>query len=141
MTEKHYAHLAPSYIADTIRAHFPTLGIAEDSKVTPIPGKIHVFVAAETLRCPGRALRRVKLTPNHRRKHCTMSRLVEKPRASRRIGVRRSAALPRESEIDAPGQPAGVDRAAAGDRRRARAAFSRDGTTSRQTRKIVALDQ
>ena len=27
MTEKHYAHLAPSYIADTIRAHFPTLGM------------------------------------------------------------------------------------------------------------------
>ena len=23
MTEKHYAHLAPSYVADTIRAHFP----------------------------------------------------------------------------------------------------------------------
>ena len=31
MTEKHYAHLAPSYVADTIRAHFPTLGIAGDS--------------------------------------------------------------------------------------------------------------
>jgi integrase len=30
MTEKHYAHLAPSYVADTIRTHFPTLGIAED---------------------------------------------------------------------------------------------------------------
>jgi hypothetical protein len=27
MTEKHYAHLAPSYVADTIRAHFPILGI------------------------------------------------------------------------------------------------------------------
>ena len=27
MTEKHYAHLAPSYVADTIRANFPTLGI------------------------------------------------------------------------------------------------------------------
>jgi hypothetical protein len=39
MTEKHYAHLAPSYVADTIRAHFPTLGIAEESTVTPIPGK------------------------------------------------------------------------------------------------------
>ncbi len=31
MTEKHYAHLAPSYVAETIRAHFPTLGIAEES--------------------------------------------------------------------------------------------------------------
>jgi hypothetical protein len=29
MTEKHYAHLAPSYIADTIRAHFPTPGITD----------------------------------------------------------------------------------------------------------------
>jgi integrase len=34
MTEKHYAHLAPSYVADTIRAHFPTLGIAADTTVT-----------------------------------------------------------------------------------------------------------
>jgi integrase len=33
MTEKHYAHLAPSYVADTIRAHFPTLGIAENGAV------------------------------------------------------------------------------------------------------------
>ena len=31
MTEKHYAHLAPSYVADTIRAHFPNLGIAGES--------------------------------------------------------------------------------------------------------------
>ena len=36
MTEKHYAHLAPSYVADTIRAHFPTLGIGEDSGVVPL---------------------------------------------------------------------------------------------------------
>jgi integrase len=35
MTEKHYAHLAPSYVADTIRAHFPTLGIGGDEKVVP----------------------------------------------------------------------------------------------------------
>jgi hypothetical protein len=33
MTEKHYAHLAPSYVADTIRAHFPMLGIGIDEKV------------------------------------------------------------------------------------------------------------
>jgi integrase len=39
MTEKHYAHLARSYVADTIRAHFPTLGIAEKTTVTPIRGK------------------------------------------------------------------------------------------------------
>jgi integrase len=36
MTEKHYAHMAPSYVADTIRAHFPTLGIGEDSDVVPL---------------------------------------------------------------------------------------------------------
>jgi hypothetical protein len=39
MTEKHYAHLAPSYVADTMRAHFPTLGIAEESAVTSLRGK------------------------------------------------------------------------------------------------------
>jgi site-specific recombinase XerD len=36
MTEKHYAHLAPSYVADTIRAHFPTLGIGGGTIVAPI---------------------------------------------------------------------------------------------------------
>ena len=36
MTEKHYAHIAPSYVADTIRAHFPTLGIGEDSGAVPL---------------------------------------------------------------------------------------------------------
>ena len=34
MTEKHYAHLAPSYVADTIRASFPVMGIVAESKVT-----------------------------------------------------------------------------------------------------------
>ena len=36
MTEKHYAHLAPSYVADTIRAHFPNLGIGVDESVVPL---------------------------------------------------------------------------------------------------------
>jgi integrase len=36
MTERHYAHLAPSYLADTIRAGFPTLGIVEASRVVPL---------------------------------------------------------------------------------------------------------
>jgi integrase len=36
MTEKHYVHLAPSYVADTIRAHFPTLGILDTAFVTTI---------------------------------------------------------------------------------------------------------
>jgi integrase len=33
MTEKHYAHLAPNYIAQTIRANFPVLGIADQGQV------------------------------------------------------------------------------------------------------------
>jgi integrase len=36
MTEKHYAHLAPSYVAQMIRANFPVLGIADDEKVVPL---------------------------------------------------------------------------------------------------------
>ena len=36
MTEKHYAHLAPSYVADTIRANFPELGIADSANVLPL---------------------------------------------------------------------------------------------------------
>jgi integrase len=39
MTEKHYAHLAPSYVADTIRAHFPDLGIAGGSTVVQLSGR------------------------------------------------------------------------------------------------------
>ena len=36
MTEKHYAHPAPNYVADTIRANFPNLGIGETLKVVPL---------------------------------------------------------------------------------------------------------
>jgi integrase len=39
MTEKHYAHLAPSYIADTIRANFPNLGLTKDVAVTTLRKK------------------------------------------------------------------------------------------------------
>ncbi len=50
MTEKHYAHLSGGYVADTIRAHFPTLGISESGaipihaarKETPIGSKVRV---------------------------------------------------------------------------------------------------
>ena len=35
MTERHYAHLSPSYVADTIRANMPTLGIVEKGNVAP----------------------------------------------------------------------------------------------------------
>jgi integrase len=33
MTEKHYAHLAPSYIAETIRKFAPDFGTADDTNV------------------------------------------------------------------------------------------------------------
>lgn len=36
MTERHYAHLAPSYVADTVRAALPPLGIVDRSNVTPL---------------------------------------------------------------------------------------------------------
>jgi integrase len=36
MTERHYAHLAPSYVAETIRKFTPTFGTADDSIVVPI---------------------------------------------------------------------------------------------------------
>jgi integrase len=39
MTEKHYAHLSPSYIADTIRQNFPTLGLVEKGNVHSIKSR------------------------------------------------------------------------------------------------------
>ena len=36
MVEKHYGHLAPSYVADTVRATFTSLGIVEETNVTSI---------------------------------------------------------------------------------------------------------
>jgi integrase len=39
MVEQHYGHLAPSYIADAIRAGAPRFGVASDQKIIP-------FVAA-----------------------------------------------------------------------------------------------
>ena len=36
MTEKHYAHLAPSYVAQTIRANFPVLGLTDGADVVPL---------------------------------------------------------------------------------------------------------
>ena len=39
MTERHYAHLAPSYVADTIRANFPNLGFTKDGAVHSLRSK------------------------------------------------------------------------------------------------------
>src|SRR6516165_9802701 len=36
MCELHYAHLAPSYLADTVRKHAPSFGYVSDNKVTTI---------------------------------------------------------------------------------------------------------
>ena len=36
MTEKHYAHLSPSYVADTIRENFPTLGFRSERAIIPL---------------------------------------------------------------------------------------------------------
>jgi site-specific recombinase XerD len=38
MTERHYAHLASSYIADTIRALSPRLGVVEPTNVVQFGG-------------------------------------------------------------------------------------------------------
>ena len=41
MTEKHYAHLSPNYVADTIRANFPKLDLSGPSSVVPLrPGPV-----------------------------------------------------------------------------------------------------
>ena len=40
MTEKHYAHLAPSYIAQTIRANFPILNLAEEPQIVPFRRRV-----------------------------------------------------------------------------------------------------
>ncbi len=36
MTERHYAHMAPSYVAESIRKFAPRFGTVEQSKVVPI---------------------------------------------------------------------------------------------------------
>ena len=33
MVEKHYGHLAPSYVADTVRAAFTSMGVVEEFNV------------------------------------------------------------------------------------------------------------
>ena len=40
MTEKHYAHLAPSYIAQTIRANFPVLNLADEAQIVPMRRRV-----------------------------------------------------------------------------------------------------
>jgi hypothetical protein len=45
ITRKHYAHLSPSYVSQTVRQHAAGLGIVESSNVVPIEragGRIHL---------------------------------------------------------------------------------------------------
>ena len=41
MTERHYAHLSPSYVSDTIRQNFPRLGIQAESNVKALKKVSH----------------------------------------------------------------------------------------------------
>jgi hypothetical protein len=41
MVEKHYGHLAPSYVAETTRRYAPRFGIAAPSDVTPLTATAH----------------------------------------------------------------------------------------------------
>jgi len=36
MTERHYAHLSPNYVAETVRAALPALGIVEEPNIAPM---------------------------------------------------------------------------------------------------------
>ncbi len=36
LTQKHYAHLSPGYVAETIRAGFGSLGVVQETNVTPV---------------------------------------------------------------------------------------------------------
>jgi integrase len=40
MTEKHYAHLAPSYVAQMIRANFPVLNLADETQIVPLRRRV-----------------------------------------------------------------------------------------------------
>ena len=40
MTEKHYAHLGPNYIAETIRANFPMLKLTDPPQVVALPRRV-----------------------------------------------------------------------------------------------------
>jgi hypothetical protein len=39
MVEKHYGHLAPSYIVDAIRAGAPTFGFKSDKNLAALTGR------------------------------------------------------------------------------------------------------
>jgi hypothetical protein len=44
MTERHYAHMSPSFVAETVRAAFGDLGIVAPSNVTPLQPGTHAAV-------------------------------------------------------------------------------------------------
>jgi hypothetical protein len=56
MVEKHYGHLSPGYVADTVRAAFGTLGIVEASNVVTIAATREHLLAAHSA-CSAQPLR------------------------------------------------------------------------------------
>jgi integrase len=54
MVEKHYGHLAPSYVAETVRAAFGDLGLIEGSNVVPLVPRTEQGEPRETNRPHGR---------------------------------------------------------------------------------------
>jgi integrase len=47
MVEKHYGHLAPTYVADTVRAAFDRIGLVQADSVAPFaPAKVRASSAA-----------------------------------------------------------------------------------------------
>lgn len=55
IVEKHYGHLASSYIVDAIRADAPKFGFAPDASVVPLRGErwrsaaVHVVLVAQPI--------------------------------------------------------------------------------------------
>jgi hypothetical protein len=39
MVEKHYGHLAPSYVAEAVKRHAPRYGVKDETNVSAIPAK------------------------------------------------------------------------------------------------------
>ena len=54
MVEKRYGHLAPSYLAETVRAAFGALGLIEESNVVPLLPRTELGELRETNRPHGR---------------------------------------------------------------------------------------
>ena len=47
VTEKHYAAIAPNYVASTVRANLPSLGLVEADNVETLRPKAKVIVSEQ----------------------------------------------------------------------------------------------